>query len=243
MSPRRLSILLLLSSCAIALSAFKSAKMELPASLAGSAEALAVTGHNPRTWNRPIGFGPYATSSVREGVEFSWSVEAFGIRGGMAKQRYRLVLEGPEASAWEVECLTRQIEAWRDGWSVELTRAFTPRLVCGLRERSEQRVYRLVLGSSGSRLHGVVHAVGAAESGPPLLSVRSVHRLEGSRLPLDEPAGYALERAGTAVAAVETINRGRVWIGPELELESRGPAAATAAALLLFKVELSPQDP
>lgn len=241
MNPRSLSTLFILAACVLFLTAFKTARMEVPAGLAGSATVLDVTGHNPRTWNKPIGFGAYRTSTVREGTEFSWSVEAFGVRGGMAKKRYRLVLEAPDAGAWEVECLTRSIEAWRGGWSVELTDAFTPRLVCGLRDRDEQRTYRLVLGSTGNQLRGVVQPGGASDGTRPLLEIRSIHRLEGSRLPFGEPAGYAIDRGATTLAAVETLNRGRVWLAPDLQPEDRGAAAASAAALLLYKPELSPQ--
>lgn len=81
MFTRKMSSLIAAACCLLVFAAFKTARMEVPASLVGSAEALAVTGHNPRTWNKPLGFGPYRTSSVREGSEFSWSVEAFGIRG------------------------------------------------------------------------------------------------------------------------------------------------------------------
>ena len=241
MSVSRPLTLFAVAACTLALAAFKSARVEVPTSLAAAPE-LAVTGHNPRTWNRPLAFGPYRTTAVHEGVEFSWSVEVFGVRGGMARQRYRLVLEGPDADAWEVECVARSIEAWRHGWSVELTRAFTPRLVCGLRERTERQAYRLILGSAGNQLRGVVHFAGSAAGEPPLLAIRSLHRLEGSRLPLGEPAGYAIERSEAALAAVEILNRGRVWLAEGLQPEERGPAAAAAAALLLYKHELSPEE-
>ena len=148
----RASLLLLGSALLLVLTAFRSAKMEVPAALASSAEALSVSGHNPRTWNHPIAFGPYRTSSVHEGWELSWSVEVFGIRGGRAKRPYRLVLEGPDGSAWEVECLTKSIEAWRSGWSVDLTAVFTPRLVCGLYSRRDEKAFRLILSSAGNEL-------------------------------------------------------------------------------------------
>ncbi len=220
------------------LPAFRSAKMRLPEALAAT-EAAAVSGANPRTWNKPLGFGAYRTVSVREGSVFSWSVEVFGVRGGEAKRAYRMVLEGPEAEAWEIECRARAIEAWRKGWSVELTDAFTPRLVCGVSPREERQVLRLVLGSRGRDLRGVVQDARTQSS---LFQVRSVHHLEGTRLSTPDPVGYLLEREGSPVAAVETINRGRVWLGPDLDGAARGQVAAAAAALLLYQPDLSPQD-
>lgn len=226
----------------LVLTAFGVARMEVPEGLSASAEAWPVAGQNPRTWNRPISFGPYATSSVREGLEFSWSVEVFGVRGGPAKKPYRLVLDGPEGMAWEVECLSRALEVWKDGFSVELTDAFRPRLVCGFQEKGGAQPLRLVLGSDGRKLEGFVQLAGSAGAERKVLAVRSVHRLEGSRLPLEEPAGYVLEEGGRAVAAVERINRGRVWLDPALEPEARDRAAAVVAALLLYKPDLAPHD-
>ncbi len=232
----RLTTAALALGSALALAGFKEAKVEVPAALAAAAP-MEVSGHRVRTLNKPMAFGAYRVTGVREGAEFSWSTEAFGVRGGSARQRYRFVLEGPEGEAREVECRSRSIEAWRGGWTVELTEAFSPRLACGL--RSEGKLLRLVLGSrAGAELRG---ALVGSEGEAPLLAVRSLHRLEGSRLPLGAPAGYALERDGAAVAAVETLNRGRIWLAPDLDEPTRGTAAAAAAALLLYDPELTPQ--
>ncbi len=222
--------------CAVVMPGFKQARMRVPEALA-AVVPTDVAGHQVRTLNKPMTFGEYRAGSVREGFEFSWSVEAFGVRGGSARMRYRFVLEAPEGGTREVECRNRAIEAWRKGWSVELTDAFTPRLACGI--HAGGRTLRLVLGSkTGRDLRG---ALMGAEGEAPLLALRSIHALEGSPLPLEEPAGYVLERGGVAVAAVETLNRGRVWLAPELDAELREIAAATAAALLLYKPDLTPQ--
>jgi hypothetical protein len=61
----------------------------------------------------------------------------------------------------------------------------------------------------------------------------------GSRIPSGDPVGYVVSRGGHALAAVETINRGRVWILPGLDSATREALAATAAALLLFDSTLS----
>lgn len=221
---------------AVALPGFRNAKLEVPAALR-AVTPLDVVGHQVRTLNKPMSFGPYRAGAVREGVEFSWLVEAFGVRGGSASKRYRFVLESPEKSPWEVECRNRGIEAWRGGWTVELTDAFSPRLACGL--NGDDKTLRLVLGSrAGIGLRG---AVVRSDGDAPLLAVRSLHKLEGSPLRIDEPAGYVLERDGRVVGAVETLNRGRVWLAEDLDGAMRRTCAAVATALLLYKLELTPQ--
>ncbi len=224
---------------ALASTGFKEARVEVPEALAAAAP-MEVSGHRVRTLDKPMAFGGFRVVGVKEGVEFSWSAEAFGVRGGSARQRYRFVLESPAGESREVECRSRAIEAWRRGWTVELTEAFTPRLACGV--KSEGELLRLVLGSGGSRagleLRG---ALLAGESEAQLLALRSLHKLEGTRLPFGEPAGYVLERDGVAVAAVETLNRGRVWLAPDLDPATSGAAAAAAAALLFYNPDLTPQ--
>jgi hypothetical protein len=217
------------------LSGFRTARMEVPTDLTEVAQAMDVSGSNPRRWSKPLGFGPYRTLEVDDGTEFSWSVELFGVRGGRATRKYRLLLEGPDGSTRQVECRTRSIEAWRSGWNVELTDAFEPRLACGIGDPAgESRPVRLVLASDGRRLRGGIEGSSGA------FELESVHDLEGSRLALAQPAGYVVRRGTTVQAAVETLNRGRVWIVPGLDPGEAHAVAAAVAALLLYNPESTP---
>ena len=72
------------------------------------------------------------------------------------------------------------------------------------------------------------------EGGDATMQVESKHRAEGAIVDSGEPVGYTMVDGGTVVGAVETINRGRVWIDPSLSERDRMRAAAMAAALLLF---------
>lgn len=220
------------------LPAFKVAHMQLPNSLASATQSLKISGHNPRTWNRPFAFGDYKTTTVREGGTYSWSARAFGVTTGVAEGSYRMVLAGPDGESWEIECLARTVEAWRNGWTIDLTDAFSPRLICGFNSPSRGHLRRLVLGMERNKLHGLVQD---ATNDQPLFGVHAVYHLEGARFPSGDPVGYLLDRSEAPVAAVETINKGRVWLGPQLSAEDRGLVAATIAALLLFDPEISPQ--
>ncbi len=223
--------------CAVLLPGWKKATMRVPESLS-SVLPVDVTGHLVRTPKKPMSFGEFGVEGVRQGVEFSWSTELFGVRGGSASQRFRFVLEAPGGQVREVECRRRAIEAWRDGWSLDLTDAFTPRLACGLLGGGE--TLQLVLGSRlGLELRGVVtHRDGVS----PRFEVRSVHQLDGSPLPLEQPAGYAVERDGVVVAAVEVLNHGRVWLSPDLGVDERVTVASLVGALLLYPPELTSQS-
>ncbi len=218
----------------VLLPGFRRAELELPPAFAASGtEPVAVTGHNPRRWGRPLAFGDYRTVAVDEKAEFSWSAAAFGVRGGAARQAYRLAIESPGGGYWEVECRARAVEAWRSGFTVELTDAFTPRLSCAIRDAAGD-LSRFVLASDGRELRGRLEGA-RGES----LAARSLHRLQGARWKHAEPAGYLIETpAGEPIAAVETLNRGRVWLTSGA---TAGPTPAAITALLLYKPELTPQ--
>ena len=67
--------------------------------------------------------------------------------------------------------------------------------------------------------------------------LQSVNRIEGGRGP-GGICGYEIRSDNAVIAAVETVNRGRVWMSPELTSLEQDRVASVAFALL---VHLSPQ--
>jgi hypothetical protein len=212
--PMRLPVslsLLLLFSCA-------TAQIDLPA------DAYDVSGSNPRRWNQPLSFGEWRTSSVNEGTTRSFLVDLDIIQAGKTDQAYRMRLNDVD-----VECHTREIAIGRDGFFLDPNLGREPLLVCGLDEAGGRTVLALSrTGQVEPTLRGELRGV----EGGPALEVRSIHRA-GSSLPSGEPFGFEILENGRRVAAVETINRGRVWIDPNAP--NRDTLAAAAAALLLFR--------
>jgi hypothetical protein len=76
---------------------------------------------------------------------------------------------------------------------------------------------------------------GTIEFGPDTWRIRSVRKLEGSSIPSGEPLGYEILRGTDVIAAVETINRGRVWMSPSLSEAEKARVATVATALLLYE--------
>ena len=213
-------IALLIAGC-------RTAFMSVPAELAAT-EAFAVTGANPRLWNRPLSFGPWRTSEVREGGRWGFAAPLLGLEAGFSQQPYRLVLEHEDGRAVQAECVARSVTLSRSGWSVDPTLGALPALACGFRSDDGDE-WTLKLHARGTNFEGEL----SSSSGSPL-KIRSVHRLEGSRLPSGEPVGY--EIAGDSpLAAVETVNRGRVWLAPSAGSSIDRRTAAAAAVLLLFE--------
>jgi hypothetical protein len=202
---------LLLTGCA-------TAQLELPA------DSYAVQGANPRVWNRPLSFGPYATSSVDEGTTRSFLADLGILQIGKSDQAYRMKL-GDVA----IECHTRELAIGRADVFVDPSWGGSPILVCGFDRGSAKDV--LVLSRTGRvepSLRGALRVLDG-----PSFEVRSLHRAAGGSFPSGEPFGYEIISDGAPVAVVETVNRGRVWIAPDAP--HRDTLAAAAASLLLFR--------
>lgn len=204
-------LLLLLTACA-------TAQIDLPA------DAYGVEGANPRRWNQPLAFGPYRTTFVDEGTTRSWLADLDVVQIGKADQGYHLTLNGVA-----VECHTREVVIGRAGFFVDASLGREPLLVCGYDRGGARSV--LALSRTGPAEPSLRGELREAKGGPSY-EVRSLHRNAGGSLPSSEPFGYEIVRDGRRVAAVETINRGRVWIEPNAP--DRDTFAAAAASLLLF---------
>jgi hypothetical protein len=233
---RRLMPIALL--CVAGLAACRTAEMAIDPTLAGSTEPFVVEGANPRSWRTPIRFGPYRTSVVDIGATRSWLVEALGLGVGEARQPYAITLETP-SGPFRVECVNRQLEAYYRGFFVELTGRKSPVLLCGLREASGQG-WAFALSTATVGYTGTLGPTGAA--GGERLEVVSIHSFAGTPISSPEPVGWQVSRDAAVLAAVESVNAGRVWLAPTLAAGERDRLAALATALLLFDPAASDLD-
>lgn len=232
MSHPRLTLILvtLLPLSILSFTGCSTATMAVGPELSASAEPFVVTGANPRTWNRPLSFGPWRTVEVREGLRWGFAAPLLGMEAGFSRQPYRLVLEREDGAVVQAECVTRSITLSRSGWTVDPTFGSLPALACGFRSEATGDEWTLRLHARGTKLTG--------EIGSPLETpwiLRSVHTMEGSRFPNADPVGYEMVSGGSAVGAVEIVNRGRVWISPSLDGMGDARMAAAAAALLIYE--------
>ena len=204
--------------------------MPVDPTLASRAEPLAVTGNNPRLWNRPLAFGPFRTEQVSEGGQWRWAAPLLGGEAGIAWQNYRLVLNDGSQRI-QTACRTRRVFLERDDWSVDPSLGRLPVLQCALRPEDGGEPWVVTLRRTPTnKFAGTLQS----EPGGETIQLESKHRAEGAIVDSADPVGYTMTRDGTVLGAVETINRGRVWIDPSLAGSDRLRAAGVAAALLLF---------
>lgn len=208
------------------------ATMQLDPQLASSTEPLLVSGHNPRIWNRPLSFGAFRTEQVSEGGEWTWSTRILGADVGVSWQRYRLLLtDGTDRV--QTECKRRKVFIAKDGLEIDPSAGHLPVLQCAFRPESGGDVWALTLKQSGPRFAGTF----SSDTGESSYVVTSAHRAEGGLFDSAAPLGYVFENDGMTTAAVESANKGRVWIASGDQSERLRNAAA-AAALLLFDPEV-----
>ena len=199
-----------------------------PVRIAIPADAVAVQGANPRTWNQPLSFGEWTTASVDEGTTRSFLFDLGMLDVGKTDQAYRMVLEGAGPQT-NVECHMREVVVGAAGVFVQASLGREPILVCGLWRKGYRTVLALTrTGEVEPSLVGELRQVGGTT-----YDVRSIHRAATGGVRSGDPFGYEIVRGEHAFAIVETVNNGRVWIDPDAP--NRDDLAAAAAALLLFR--------
>ena len=213
-----------IASLALTLVACAAATMRVDPALA-PVIPFEVTGANPRTWNSPIAFGPYQTGTVREGGTWNFGYRLLGIDANFVFQPYRLVVGDVQA-----ECITRAAALSRNDLSVDPSFGRVPALACGFRGAGEGTLHLRTTATNAEE--------GEVAFGASTWHIRSVRHFEGSSVPSGDPLGYEITRHGRAIAAVETINRGRVWIDPSLSEEEEAHLAAVITTLLLYEPAL-----
>lgn len=205
----------------------QTAQMQIPEPLAAIAP-LDVEGADPRRWNAPIRFGPWATTEVREGLTWNFSERLLGIEAGVAFQPYRLVVSSG-ADPIQAECTTYRVVLSRNGLSVDPSFGKIPTLACAFRGTT--------VGEGSFWLHTTATNAEEGDVDFPdgVWTVRSIRRFQGSSIVSGTPLGYEVRKRDRVIGAVETINRGRVWMDPSLSERERLRLAAVTTALLLYE--------
>lgn len=224
----------LLCLLALALPGCQTAQIQLSPALADVAP-MPVEGANPRRWNAPVRFGPWSTVEVRESMTWGFGASLLGFDAGYMRQPYRVVLSGG-GDPIQAECLVQTANLSRGDLSIDAGFGRLAPLQCAFRAEGGEggeATLRLLDALRG----GVLLQEGEIGPGgePGGWTVRSLHLLEGARAPAGDPVGYEIRDGERVLAAVETVNQGRVWIAPAASDAERDRLAAAAAVLLIYR--------
>lgn len=229
MSPRLLP-LVIASAALAACASMQPARMAMPPALSTGAEALSINGITGGR-NGAFQAGAYSGTFNRSDSRLAVFDPLYERRDG----RTAFSLSGPHiAGALNISCRMRQR-------SVTIrTVSFDPHpmaYACDIAQngraapaRFEVQAHRRGLGGALSR----EERRGEIMYGQTLLSIRSVHDLEGSPIQKATPIGYVFERDGVAVGAVETNGAPVLHLHASLNADERTAIAIGALALGLF---------
>jgi hypothetical protein len=218
---------LVLAGCA----AIQPAQMALPPDLPARTEATTIAGMGGGTRGSfTVGAvdGNYARSATR--LSFFDDLAVFD-RGGAGFNATGLVAD----ATVEASCKMRQTTV-----TIGIV-GFAPKPLayeCDLRARGAPLAARFTLQESRDTLGQVTAQVqrrGLIEWDGVALTIRSVHTVQGSPLPLQAPIGYVFEQDGRAVGAVELNGlTPRLWLPPAGDVKTRQASLVAALALAVF---------
>jgi hypothetical protein len=213
------------------------ARMQVSPALAG-VQPLAV---DRAYWHKPedpLSFGTWRTTHI----DYGWgryrsnntSVTATGnttVDFQSFKRPYGIELQAG-SGVISAQCLTRAKRVAYKDWSLDHgALQGIPPLHCSYSGAAAGEMELLEMPTvAGSE-------AGNIEFGATRWHVQSVDRIEGGRGP-GGIVGYEIRRGSEVIAAVETMNRGRVWMAPALAPADQDRVAIVAMALLLYE---SPQ--
>lgn len=209
------ALALLAGGCA----ALRPAQMALPANLMGTAtEALPVQG---------LGGGRSGTFTVGSASgRFERNADRAALLNNAVtfeRGSARYTLQEPGATEVQAQCRNRQTTGQAGTVAVPL-RSYG--VACEWREGG-----KLQLEAAPNAARTLEARQGSFEAGGVQLDIASVHELQGSRLPLAQPAGYTLTHQGVVVGAVDLTSPTPLLFRPRAGQPLR--AAVTQAALAL----------
>jgi len=226
-----LAILPLLSACQLA-------RMQVSPDLR-SVQPFAVDRALWRKPNDPLSFGSWRTSHIDVGWgKFRSRSTPATVTGKTTidlqsfQRPYRLDVEASDGVI-SAECVARaEAVAYKD-WSLDSgALQGIPPLRCSYYGAAEGEMELLEMPTiAGSE-------AGNIEFGVTRWHVQSVNRIEGGHGPGDT-VGYEIRRDNEVIAAVEIMNRGRVWMSPDLTTMEQDRVASVAMALLVYEAPQS----
>lgn len=217
-------ILLLLGGCSLV-------QVAVPAELA-TAPRLEARGRQGVRIHQRLSFGPFRTDPVSR----SWTRvegDSAGITAREGKrQRYSFTLREGESEVARGNCRVALNTSTTHLGPLATSDAPAMALACdfGMADNSVV-LLELATPRAGHPERGTLRP---RDPSGAAVEIEGTRRVDGPRPLCCETVGYHLRRDGRVIATVQTINRGAVWLAPELAGADRATVAAGAAALLLL---------
>lgn len=212
--------LLIVSGCS-------SARMDLPADLAGLS-AMPVEGRQGWKFNEKIRFGDFEAREVDRSWTKGSDFRILTYSSSKRRQSYEFTLVERGSARVNARCEAAFRARGAEVRGVEIVGTDRTALECAIRALDDpQDVWTLRMAEERERpMKGSLRGTGAS------YEVIGTNRVAGGVLPVENASGYRFQQNGHALAAVDVLNDGAVYLGSG---ERRPVLAAAAAALLLHE--------
>ncbi len=218
-------------------SACRMAAMPVPLALQGNSDAWQVKEDKSFFRTKAIHLGQFDTQKIDRswihGSGHSVNVGWFG--GYSTKERhesYEFIFGENKNPEMKVKCVSRFMEDvqrvttfWGDKYSVDSN----VMLGCMIKMEGTAVGELRIAGLPDSQLRGGISVDGFQ------FAIESVHKIEGSSIPIVEPTGYTIALDGEVIAAVQHINTPVVHMSKEMGPRLHKAIALTASMLILFR--------
>ncbi|WPP48673.1 hypothetical protein [Catalinimonas niigatensis] len=229
----------------ICLSACTTPQMLLKEPLASEALPMPVKGRQGWLINQKLSFGHYQTDRVERGWTFSYGIDVWLTELQGARQKFSFTLQNEKGQKYTVMS-AHQLR----GLKIPVDR-FTPRAKPAVQEllsftvqtqdmmaatlydhQQQQYWHMLMMHPDDFRKTGKY--VGLLTSGTQSpIQIVPVRKLAGQKSWGGDIVGFEFQQDGQAIAAVELLNQGKVWIDYTLADDMQSLLAAACATLLL----------
>lgn len=234
--------LIVLSLC---LSACTTPQMLLQEQLASETTPMPVRGRQGWLMHQQLTFGKYRAENVERGWTFSYGIDLLLTELQAARQKFSFTLIDEQEQRFTVMS-AHQLK----GLEIPLNR-FAPQarpavqgllsltvqtqdmMAATLYDHQQQTSWHmLMMHPDDLRKNGKYVGLLSHESAVPIHIV-PVRKLTGQKIWGGDIVGFEFQQEGRTLAAVETLNQGRIWIHQNLETEQQMLLAAACATLLL----------
>lgn len=206
--------------------------MQVDPQLNASAQAMPVSGRQGWLVKQQLSFGEFTSSPVKRGWTFGYNIP-FIVRFSGAREKLGFGIQNSAGDQAELFCLgkLREYDLPVLNKAFEVNLKTTDVFTCGIALADQSFEFYSENLHQNPRFGAITGQV----QGPGVdWSIRPVSSLEGGQSSWSTTAlGYELVQDGRVIAAVETLNDGRVWINPALPESQQLIIAGVAAALLL----------
>jgi len=229
----------LLGFTALLLSACTALSIDLDPAFSANADVYPVTGRQGLLIRQRLNFGPYHTDVVDRDWDSSNELQIANYKSSDRHGGFRYTLQGPRGEQQRIDCQHQNNSeslnfgsAQRGEWSWLLTAE--NRFGCEIKRDNTSPQWHIAMGQRG----GETHRRGALYSNDASYHIHSIHSANNSSINMGV-IGYQISRNQQILAAVETIDQGRVWLHNALGVDEAQLLAAAASALLLYQ---APED-